>query len=313
MILELPKPMKIYAIGHRSNRDIFKGPTIEITEKVDGSQFRFGNVDGELVCCSKNTILNINEPQKQFKPAVETAIEIFESNMIKQGMFFFGETLATKRHNVLTYSRVPRGHIALFGGYNYETDTFLGYSELDGFASVFGCDVVPLVYSGPSDKFLKDPVASLEKEVDKESYLGGSKLEGVVVRNEFQRTIVENSVVPYTIGKYVCESFKEVMNIKTKRGINHWGQYCESYATKARWMKAIQSLRDSGEFQADPRSIGKLIPMINQDIVAECKEDIMEVMWKLYHKDVLRAATRGFPEWFKKNLIDGTFDDYEEE
>ena len=33
-------------------------------------------------------------------------------------------------------------------------------------------------------------------------------------------------------------------------------------------------------------------------------ENIKEDLWKLFRKDFLRRATRGFPKWYKKKLLE---------
>lgn len=43
---------KIFAIGTKYIDSIFDNE-VEITEKVDGSQFAFGKIDGEVYCRSK--------------------------------------------------------------------------------------------------------------------------------------------------------------------------------------------------------------------------------------------------------------------
>lgn len=42
----------IYSLGHRYISELFSGPVV-IQEKIDGSQFSFGNLNGKLFCRSK--------------------------------------------------------------------------------------------------------------------------------------------------------------------------------------------------------------------------------------------------------------------
>lgn len=60
----------VYQVGHRAIADIFKSIVL-IEEKLDGSQFSFGMVDGELVCRSKGKQLLLDAPEKMFSRAVE--------------------------------------------------------------------------------------------------------------------------------------------------------------------------------------------------------------------------------------------------
>lgn len=48
----LPSIPKIYALGQRWNHGIFED-LVQVEEKIDGSQFSFGFVDGKVECRSK--------------------------------------------------------------------------------------------------------------------------------------------------------------------------------------------------------------------------------------------------------------------
>ena len=68
-------------------------------------------------------------------------------------------------------------------------------------------------------------------------------------------------------------------------------------------MKAFQHLRDDGLIEGEPRDIGKLIIEAQKDIVDECKEEIIDWLWKIYGKQLLRHAIKGLPEWYKEKLL----------
>ena len=67
-------------------------------------------------------------------------------------------------------------------------------------------------------------------------------------------------------------------------------------------IKAIQYLAEQGELQNDVKDIGPLMKRINQDILEEETEVIKDALYKIFHKDVLRTATSGFPQWYKDRL-----------
>ena len=54
----------VFAIGHKMIADLFNGSVV-VEEKVDGSQFSFGVIDGELVCRSKGQQIVVNAPEKE--------------------------------------------------------------------------------------------------------------------------------------------------------------------------------------------------------------------------------------------------------
>lgn len=65
----------VYALGHKAIEGIFDSPVI-VEEKIDGSQFSFGLIDGELRCRSKGKELILDAPEKMFSKAVATVREI---------------------------------------------------------------------------------------------------------------------------------------------------------------------------------------------------------------------------------------------
>jgi len=89
---------KILHIGDKQILDLFEGE-VEITEKLDGSQFSFGKIDGEVITRSKGR--EFEEPDKLFRPVFEYVHSI--ADRLPEGIFFYGETLGTPRHSTLAY------------------------------------------------------------------------------------------------------------------------------------------------------------------------------------------------------------------
>lgn len=92
----------VYAIGHSAIKDLFLGPVI-IEEKIDGSQFSFGVIDGELQCRSKGKQLILDAPEKMFEKAVGIVKETAPA--LKPGW--------TRRHPERMRSRHQAGFIQL--------------------------------------------------------------------------------------------------------------------------------------------------------------------------------------------------------
>lgn len=300
-----PSYPKILQLGHPKISHLFNGE-VEVTEKVDGSQFSFcKDEEGRLWCRSKEAYINVDAPPNQFAPAVEYLKSIqFETSapMIPSNVVFYSETLKKPKHNVLTYSRVPRNHIALFGA------IFFGlyiehWHQLNTYAALLGVDVVPEIpYERETD---------IRLLLDRESFLGGVKIEGVVVKNYSEVVVLTPDVIlPIAAGKYVSEQFKEKHN-KTAYGKKEQNEnlaaYFSSFKTEARWHKAVQHLRDAGTLELDPRSIGALIKEIERDLVEECQDEIKDHLWKEFRRQIIGTTTKGFPEWFKDKLLEGAF------
>lgn len=296
---------KIYALGHREIKAIFDDPMVELTEKVDGSQFKFKR-DGEdgLICESKGSFQPIDEPDALFKPAVEYLKKFIHH--LHYDLEYYGETLARPRHNVLTYNRIPKNHIALFGAHHVLEDRWLSHVELQSEAETIGIETVPLLYLGEMPG--SDPFAIVQEHLETESFLGGPKIEGVVVKNYNRSFLVADVYHPFMAGKFVSEAFKETHDKnaygRRKKRLT-WDDFMESYRTEARWQKAVQHLRDDGQLLGEPKDIGGLIQEVKRDILDEEQEEIKDFLWKNFGQELLRKSTAGLPEWYKEQLAKG--------
>ena len=295
---------KIFHIGTSFISDIFVGP-VEITEKIDGSQFVFGkDLSGHLFMRSKGAQLFAENPEKMFEPAINYVLSI--QQYISRNTAFYCEYLRSPKHNTLTYSRIPRNHLMLWGVSNFIGDRFTSqHTVIEEWADDLDIEPVPLLYYGE----IQHPDDIL-KFMHKESGLGGAEAEGVVVKNYAQQFLLGGQPIPVMAGKYVSEAFKEVHRTgwaKENTAVGKWQAFKDGYATEARWAKAVQHLRDAGKLTDSPRDIGPLLKEIKDDIVAEEKEIIMEFLWKEFGPDVLRRAVAGFPDWYKQQLLMNAF------
>lgn len=286
---------KIWALGSKYAQGIFD-TDVEITEKLDGSQFAFSYYGDELVVRSKGAVIDKDDPQKLFKPAVDHVKSIQEYLNIDYA--YYGEAVCSNRHNTLSYDRTPKNYIALFAIYDMENHRWLNYCEMQDEADSLLIDCVPLLHSGKADGELCRGL------IGKESYLGGAVAEGVVVK-AFKDVEVAGVVYPIHSAKFVTEEFKEKHshNKEFKSGKSNAQEFFEQFNTEARFQKAIQKLKESGEFQGEPKEIGKLMKILNEDLEEECKEDVKDALWQMFRKEFMKAATKGFPEWYKRQLL----------
>ena len=289
---------KIHSIGTKYVRDIFMEP-VEITEKLDGSQFGFGKINGELIIRSKGTILNQSNPDSLFNEGVAYIKSI--EDRLPDNTFFYGEYFKRPRHNTIAYDRIPKHHIALFGILALPDMFDSSYMALKRWADVFDIEPIPLLFSG----IVKDK-EYLNSLMDFTSVLGGAKVEGIVVKN-YQRSTVINQdyIIPITCAKLVSEEFKEVHRGRWKDEETKGGkleQFYNQFRTPARWSKAVQHLKERGELTETPKDIGAIFKEISIDIEAEEKEFIMEQLYLMHRKDLLKHATNGMPEWYKEQI-----------
>lgn len=301
---------KMFALGKSYVRDIFDGP-VEITEKVDGSQFVFGwDHDGTLQVRSKGKEMAVDAPEKMFSLAVDYVANL---PLSYTGVTCYCEYLRKPKHNTLEYDRVPKNNLALFGVsiHNSVCDETIFVSDhegLSGWADDLGIDVVPLL--GIGEFTPETAIALLDNE---KSGFGDMPPEGIVVKNYRKHLIIGEAdrVYPIMAAKYVTEKFKE-QHTKgwgengTPR--NRYDMYVESFRTEARWQKAVQHLQETGEFEADPKVIGRLVKRVQEDIREEEQEAIRAFLYQEFSPAIYRKSTAGLPEWFKKNLALGAYE-----
>lgn len=103
---------KIFAIGTDYINDIFNSE-VEVTEKIDGSQFGFGKEDGEIITRSKGKVQYQGSVDTMFQKAVDYVHSI--ADRIPDNTYFYAEYLQRPNHNALTYNRVPKNNLILFG------------------------------------------------------------------------------------------------------------------------------------------------------------------------------------------------------
>lgn len=289
----------IYTLGHGAVKDLLLDEVL-VEEKVDGSQFSFGKFTSEdgteyLRCKSRGSELNVGVPEKMFVAAVETCKALFPK--LHNGWAYRGEVLAKPKHNVLAYNRVPTGNIILFD-INHGEEKYLSYQDKQMEAANLGLEIVPWIYFGR--------VVDIElfrSFLDRESILGGQKVEGVVIKN-YSRFGRDGKVL---MGKFVSEAFKEVHAKEWREQNPKSGDILDrlvlKYRSPARWAKAIQHLRESGQLEQSPRDIGKLIPAVGEDIKTECEEEIKQLLFDWAWPHMKRGTISGLPEWYKEELL----------
>lgn len=291
---------KIFAIGHRALRPLFEDPVL-VEEKVDGSQFSFGVIDGELRARSKGKEIVLDAPEQMFGRAVETVRSL--APLLTPGWTYRGEYLQKPCHNALAYDRIPDKHIILFD-INTGQEEYLSAEQKKAEAGRIGLEVVPTLHEGVISS--ADELLAL---LDRVSCLGGAKIEGVVVKNYSKFGEDKKALM----GKFVSEAFKEVHQGKWKKdnptSRDILDQIIADHRTPARWEKAIQHLKEAGQIEGTPKDIGALIKEAQRDMAEECLEEIRRQLMKWAMPHILRGTVHGLPEWYKRKLAGEQFED----
>lgn len=291
---------KVYNLGHKAIADLFNDE-VTVEEKIDGSQFSFGLVadkDGEysLYCRSHHQHIDMDNVPKMFRKAVEAA-KILTSKL-QLGWIYRCEYLEKPHHNVLTYDRVPLHNLIIFDIEQGDQD-FLPPCERAGEAERLGLETVPVFYYGKLDSY-----EEMKGYLEKMSCLGCQQVEGLVFKNHHRFGIDGKALM----GKHVRESFKELHHREFKAQGKHIIQKIgESLHTEARWLKAIQHLKEQGKLSNSPKDIGPLLKEISTDIFEECVDDIKEALFNAHWKMICKIAAKGFPEFYKEKLAKEQF------
>lgn len=295
---------KVHQIGHAAVKELMFDPVL-VEEKVDGSQFSFGRFtskEGEpyLRCKSKGVELNIEAPDNMFKAGVGTARELFPT--LREGWAYRGEYLAKPKHNTLAYERTPAKHVILFD-INNGQEAYLSRAEKEAEAARLGLEIVPVLHDG-----VVDTVEFFRSFLDRQSILGGQKVEGVVVKN-YKRFGIDGKVL---MGKFVSEEFKEVHGADWKERNPGHGDIIErlvqKFRTPARWAKSVQHLKEAGQLEGSPKDIGALMREAQKDIREECEAEIKELLFAWAWPDIQRRVNGGLPEWYKEQLLKAQFE-----
>lgn len=315
----------IYNLGHRAVRDLLNFPHV-VEEKVDGSQFSFGmfaeydDVEPagdwaghprmELRVRSKGAMMHVDAPEKMFTKAVETVKAL--AHLLHVGWTYRCEYLAKPKHNTLAYDRVPEKHLIGF-------DVSTGDQEwLDPIAkrvefALIGLESVAVLNerngilgTSYTDMTLEHLREILDNTV---SVLGAQLIEGIVIKPLVPLFAVDKKTL---MGKFVSERFREAHKLSWSKGNPTQGDVLQkligAYGTEARWMKAVQHLRERGELTDSPADIGKLIIEVRKDTGIECKEEIMKALWKQFWPSIERGITAGLPDYYKNELLRQQFE-----
>ena len=297
---------KIFNLGDRHLAQLFEDEVF-VEVKLDGSQFIFSNVNGNLHMRSKGRVIYAESVDGMFQKGVEHIKFLHETHQISEGIEFYCEYMQKPKHNTLAYERIPQNHFMLFGAKDLKTDLMIYDREhLECLANTMSIDLVHVLYHGKIET-----VDQLEKYIGKQSVYGGCIEEGIVIKNYSKEVMIGSEILPLVCGKYVRQEFREKNGARQVRDYSKKGgiEFIKSkYKTEARWLKSVQSLRENGNLTESVKDIGPIMKNVNLDIIEEEKENIKDDLWNLYGKDIVRAATYGLPDWWKEQLLKKQFE-----
>jgi ATP-dependent RNA circularization protein (DNA/RNA ligase family) len=185
-------------LGHKALEGYFLGPVV-VEEKIDGSQFSWGLIDGVLKCRSKGVEIDPETIQENhmFYEAVQTVKYL--KPLLAPNWTYRAEYLQKPKHNSLAYDRIPKRNLIIFD-INNGHESYLPYDKKYTEAMRLNMEVVPKLFEG---------VISSQEQfnalLDNISVLGGQKIEGIVCK----RYDMFGTDKKCLLAKYVSEHFKE--------------------------------------------------------------------------------------------------------
>lgn len=303
---------KIPRWASKDGKEVLNNSVIYVQEKLDGSQFSFYlDENKNLVCRSKNCIIDNNNPGTLFAPIVNylLSIQTLLKEYIMVGIEVFGEAFHKPKHNTLCYDRVPKNYLAIFGMKIFDCWVPLEDIKEGGKIEAIGLELIPyakytreLAFNDINSEYIDDSGSNLDLS-EKISMLGG-KIEGWVLKS-FDREY------QMSLAKYVMPGFSEVKKLshgefKIPRAISAFDGVLEcvlnNTALKNRTIKAIQHLKERGELRYCSADIGRICKELVADLVIEEKQMIVDALWGVAEKEIRKKAPRGVAEFYHRLL-----------
>lgn len=274
------------------------GKDVIIEEKIDGSQGTIAVLDSGIKYFSKNTQIDKNSPHNLFKSWVVNtcALKLPVNYVIR------GEVISNKRHNVITYDRVPKYNFVIFDVAVIDESGNLKYlnrSEKEEFAATYGFEIVPCYYSGVLNSF-----DELNQYLNNKSILGDVPIEGVVAKHYSETGDIQTV-------KLVSSEYREVKKVKSSPQESKFiiDQIIEALSTPARYHKSIQHTLESEGLKFQMSDVPSLIRNLDADVREEDTDVIKEMLYTHFISGIKKGVISGMAEFYKeylKNRGDGT-------
>lgn len=285
---------RIRALGHPEIADLLLD-AVMVEEKVDGSQFSFGLIDGVLRMRSKGKDMT-DAPEKMFAPCIAVA-QALAATLTPQWTYIC-EFLSKPKHNTLAYDRIPLSGLMLLDIRTGE-ETYALWDVRRDEATRLGLEPVPTIGLYDPGELTLDIIKKL---LERPSILGGQKIEGIVIKN-YNRFSPDGKVL---MGKYVCEDFKEIHKGEWRAAHptpnDIITQCIAAYRTPARWNKAIQHLVEAGRLTHTPQDIPILMAEVQRDVFEEEGAALKALLWNWALPKIRRGITAGSAEHYKQHL-----------
>lgn len=304
---------KILHIGAPLVSTIFNNE-VEITEKVDGSQCRIELTEDSVMVGSKNQGI---ADHNMFEIAHDQGERIHKETdwrTLGSKVTLFCEFLNKPNHNTIKYDRVPLNNLYLFGAMVGDTQDHMVTGGLIEMADHLEIDPPNVIICG-----MVESVGELNEFMTHQSYLGGSVVEGVVIKN-YNRTydplqVHSQEYIGYPMAaKYVRDDFtvsnaKQWNTLSRKKGVD---SLVDRFFIEARFRKTIQHLCEDGKIEYQKKDLQFLIPEFFDDLMDEKKDEMTRMIMGEIFKALRRRASGYVVKAWIDYLAERQFEDGDE-
>jgi len=294
--IQFPKYGKIKALGHLENKDIFITDTdiIVLQEKIDGANFRFTILNGNIVFGSRTQQLTSDEGEddnvaKGFRRCIDFVRDAVKDEDLSElhGLIFYGECCT--RHT-LEYDWDKLPPFIGFDVFDMKDETYFSSEDAKTTYESLGLTFVPILGKLTSKEVKEQGI--------NDEFVPISKYPPVTRPQQQAEGIVFKNQTTGMYAKYVRNQFKEE-NSKVFGGspkYNKDGDYDNDvitfkYCTNPRIEKIIMKKMDMGA-ELEMQMMSTLPHDVYEDIVEEHYKDIMyHKSWRIDFKGLRKMIT----------------------
>ena len=300
--MEIPKYTKINNL-HKC-KELLMDKVI-VTEKLHGTNIRFGKVDGKLFIGSRKQIMY--DSDNGYNPDYDSYkfYNWFENKGWfdvdwPEGYVFYGEFVGSNIQKGVDYLPDNERDFVLFDIKDVKNDYYLNFYDLHNGFDVYhnyGILTVPIIAQGELS------INDLDNIVNEKSYFAyhngkSSLMEGIVIRPEIESRDKRGDRL---IAKYKNEKFVEKKKQKKPKNQNHYYfNLGQEYSTYGRFVNTVDKLKQQINEDLDMKHIPDLMKIINKD-VEEDAEFIPED--KKERKEFFKGVQSNVPHFLRNYLV----------
>ena len=287
---------KVYVAGNKWVDNVFSQDVV-VSEKIDGSQFSVRvTPEKDIHFRSRNVPMTEYSYERMFDKVIESIIEI--KDYLNPNYIYRGEYVSSPKHHAVKYDRTPNRYFIVFDIELFNNpQVFLTPELVKEEVTRLELETVPIYFQGKVNS-----AKELLHLLDNKPILGGEHIEGIVIKN-YSTAGSDGKILK---AKLVRDDFKEVQSVEWKKqnpsSNDIVSNIITSLRTNIRWEKSIQHLSEAGVLNNIPQDISSLIKEIQSDIVSEEIDNIKNILYKHFERQILSGVIKGFPEYYKRKL-----------